>query len=210
MKLILGSDLSFLLKYGYALTGIPKDQMRIGYINTAVKGEGEKIKLFMKNIKNTIRENGYIFEELDIEGKSKEEIEEFFKDKNVIHIDGGNTFYLLKAIKETGFGEILKELLSESKVYIGTSAGAYVMCPSIEVSNWNPDSKDKFGVTDFTALNCVPFVLKVHYKDEQEEKVRENMKTLKYPIRILRDGQGILIEDGKDTFLGDDKETVLG
>ncbi|MFA5936306.1 MAG: hypothetical protein WC822_00300 [Candidatus Paceibacterota bacterium] len=39
MKLILGSDLSFLLKYGYALTGIPKDQMKIGYITTASKGE---------------------------------------------------------------------------------------------------------------------------------------------------------------------------
>jgi len=39
MKLILASDLSFLFKYGYELTGIPKDQMRIGYITTASKGD---------------------------------------------------------------------------------------------------------------------------------------------------------------------------
>ena len=194
MKLILGSDLSFLLKYGYSLTGISKDQMKIGYINTAVKGEGEKIRLFMEKVKNSIRENGYSFEEIDIEGKTKEKLEEFFKDKNIIHIDGGNTFYLLRAIKE---------------IYIGTSAGAYVVCPSIEVSNWNPDSKDRFGLIDFTALNYYPFFLKVHYKDESEALVKEKMKTLKYPIHILRDGQGIFVEDDKYTFVGDGEEVKL-
>lgn len=209
MKLILASDLSFLLKYGYLLTGIQKDQMNIGYVNTAAKGEGEKTQLFMENVKNKIRENGYNFQEIDIEDKNKEELKEFFKDKNVIHVDGGNTFYLLKAIRKSGFDEILKELLNEEKVYIGTSAGAYVMCPSIEVSNWNPDSKDKFGVTNFTALNYVPFVLKVHYKDEQEDNVKKNMETLKYPLRILRDAQGIFVEDRKYTFIGDGEEVKL-
>ncbi|MEK7557991.1 MAG: hypothetical protein AAB530_02170 [Patescibacteria group bacterium] len=38
MKLILASDLSFLLKYGYNLTGIPKSEMKIGYVTTASKG----------------------------------------------------------------------------------------------------------------------------------------------------------------------------
>lgn len=38
MKLILASDLSFLLKYGYDLTGISKSKMKIGYVTTASKG----------------------------------------------------------------------------------------------------------------------------------------------------------------------------
>ena len=139
---------------------------------------------------------------MDIEGKSKEEILNFFKDKNIIHIEGGNTFYLLKAIRETGFAEILKKLLSEGKIYIGTSAGAYVMCPTIEVANWNETGRDRFDLEDFSALNYVPFVLKVHYKDEMENTVREKMESLKYPLRILKDGQGILVEDDKYTFIG--------
>ena len=206
MKLILSSDYTFLLKYGYGLTGIPKDQMRIGHIITATKGTG---KAFNPKYKIIIEENGYHLDSFDIEGKSEEEIRNFFKDKNIIQVEGGNTFYLLKAIRETGFSKILKEFLEEGKVYIGTSAGAYIMCPSIEVSNWNPDGKDKFGLTDFTALNYVPFVLKVHYKEEQEERVREGIKTLKYPIRILRDEQGIIAEDGKFTFMGDGEEVKL-
>lgn len=209
MKLILASDLSFLLKYGYDLIGIPKDQIRIGRIIDASKGENKKTQLFIEKVKNIIKENGYFIEDIEILGKSKKEIKEFFKDKNVIHIEGGNCFYLTKVIRETGFAEILKELLKEGKIYIGTSAGAYIMCSSIEVADWDDAGKIRFGVNDFTALNYVPFVLKVHYKDEQKDKVIENMKTLKYPLRILRDGQGILVEDGKYTFIGDDEEVKL-
>ncbi len=203
MKLILGSDLSFLLKYGYDLTCISKDQMKIGYITTAAKGDRGD---FSRKLKFAIKDAGYNFEEIDIEGKTKEELRNLFKDKNIIHIEGGNSFYLIKVIRETGFAEILKELLEEGKIYIGTSAGSYIMCPTIEVSNWDTTGKIRYGVTDFTALNYVPYVFKVHYKDEQESKVRENMKTLKYPLRILRDGQGILVEDGKYTFVGDGEE----
>jgi len=209
MKLILGSDLSFLLKYGYDLTDISKDQMRIGYVNTAAKGLDKEKQLFMQKVKNTIRENGYNFEEIDIEGKTRDELVNFFKDKNVIHVDGGSTTYLLRAMRETGFDKILKELIGQGLVYIGTSAGAYIVCPSIEVSDWEPDSKDKFGVIDFLALNYVPFVLKVHYKDEQEEFVKEKMKTLKYPLHILHDGEGIFYENGECKFISDNPETIL-
>ena len=184
MKLILASDLSFLLKYGYDLTGIPKDQMKIGWVTTASKGD--RNKSFFNNLKNI-----------------------FFEDKNIVHMEGGNSFYLIKAIRETGFDEILKDLLNEGKVYIGTSAGAYIMCPTIEVSDWDETGKLRFDVHDFTALNHVPFLIKVHYKDKQEEKVKGKIKTLKYPLRILRDGQGILVEDNKYTFLGDGEEVIL-
>ncbi|MCF7833661.1 MAG: peptidase E [Candidatus Pacebacteria bacterium] len=206
MKLILASDLSFLLNYGYALTGIPKDEMKIGYITTASKGDRGD---FSRKLKYAINDAGYKFEEIDIEGKTEEEIKYFFKDKNIIHMEGGNSFYLIKVIRETGFGNILRKLLEEGRVYIGTSAGAYIMCPTIEVSDWDETGKLRFGITDFTALNYVPFVLKVHYKDEQEVKVREKIKTLKLPIRILKDTQGILVENDKCTFVGDGSEVKL-
>ena len=42
MKIILTSDLSFLLKYGYDLTGISKSKMKIGYVTTASNESGDK------------------------------------------------------------------------------------------------------------------------------------------------------------------------
>ena len=207
MKIILASDMSFSLSHGYELTGIPKADMKIGYVTTASKGA--RTQSFFEEVKNKLKESGYPFNEIDIEGKTKEQLQDFFKDKNVIHIEGGNTFYLLKAIKETGFDVLLKRFLNEGKVYIGTSAGAYIMCPTIEVANWDDTGKSRFGLTDFNAFSYVPFVLKVHYKDKAERIVKKNMKTLKYPLRILRDGQGIFVEDGKFTFVGEGKEVVI-
>jgi dipeptidase E len=209
MKLILGSDLTFLLKYGYNLTGIPKDQMRIGYINTASQGAGDFSQKVKDVIIPAIKNAGYYLEDIDILGKSEGELIEFFKDKNVIHVEGGNTFYLLKVIREIGFAEILRDLLNEGKIYIGTSAGSYVMCPSIEVSDWNDETVDRFGVSDFTALGYVPFVLKAHYKDETKDFIKEKMKSLKYPLRVLRDGEGLLVENGKVSFYGDGEELIL-
>jgi dipeptidase E len=207
MKIILASDTSFLLEHGYALTGIPKEKMKIGYVTTASKATRDQS--FFEQVKKKMRENSVSFYEIDIESKTEQELRDFFSDKNIIHVEGGNTFYLLKAVKNSKFGDVLKDELNKGKVYIGTSAGAYIMCPTIEVADWNKTGRDRFGITDFSALGYVPFVLKVHYKDEAEAEVRENMKSLKYPLRILRDGQGIVVEDGKYTFVGNGNEVKL-
>ena len=50
---------------------------------------------------------------------------------------------------------------------------------------------------------------KVHYIDEQKEQIKEKIKTLKYPLRILRDGQGFLCEDGVCKFVGEGEEVKL-
>ncbi|MEI7749850.1 MAG: hypothetical protein WCJ25_02500 [Candidatus Moraniibacteriota bacterium] len=42
-----------------------------------------------------------------------------------------------------------------------------------------------------------------------EETVREKIKTVHFPLRLLRDGQGILVDNGKATLIGDGEETVL-
>lgn len=204
MKLILTSNYTFLLKYGYGLTGIPKEKMKIAHIITATKGKGS----FNPKYKNIIEENGYKLNSFDIEGKTEEEIRNFFDDKNIIQMEDGSTFYLLKVIRETGFGKILNEQLEKGKVYIGTSAGAYIMCPSIEVSSWN-ENQNFFGVEDFTALNYVPFVLYAHYKDEEKEFVNNKIKTLKYPIHILRDEEGMFCEGGVCKFIGEGEEVIL-
>ena len=86
-------------------------------------------------------------------------------------------------------------MLEQGKVYIGISAGAYVMCPTIEVSNWDESGKDRFGVTEFSALNYVQFFVKAHYKDEIFEVVNEKEKSLSSSLYRLRDGQGLLIEN---------------
>ena len=95
--------------------------------------------------------------------------------------------------------------------YFGVSAGAYVLCPTIEVATWKPHNMrvNRFGVTDFSAMNLVPFLVSAHYEDDLEDIINEKVSNAKHPTRILRDEQAILVEDDKTTFIGEGEEVRL-
>ena len=87
MKMLLTSKGELIVKEGYKLLGIPADKIRIGYIVTA--SNVSKDRALVVKRRQQIPEAGYQYEEFDLEGKSKEEILNFFADKNVIHVEGG-------------------------------------------------------------------------------------------------------------------------
>ena len=204
MKLLLASNGQFLIEEGYNLLGIPKDKIRIGYITTASKDVSSTE--YIKTHKQLMKDNGYSFEEIDIEDKSEDDLKKFFSNKNIIHMEGGNTFYLLKAVKKSGFEKIIKELLNKGVVYVGTSAGSSIAGPTIEFSSHVPKG---IPIEELQALNLVPFLFKAHYTDDKKEQYEEKIKGMKYPVKLFRDGQGVLVEDGKYTFVGKGEEATL-
>lgn len=206
MKLILASEGKFLRDTDYRYLGIPKEEMRIGYVTTASKGMPSQT--YIENNITELRAQGYSVHPVDIEEKTIDELRAFFKTMNVIQVTGGNTFYLLKAFKETGFDTLLKELLDGGMPYAGSSAGSYILGPSIETATWKIQEKDRYGVTDFTALGYVPWMIFSHYTPDMKERIVEKIKTAPYPARILQDGQAIFFEDGKDTFVGEGTEVT--
>jgi len=209
MKIILASKGKFLLGKGYDLLGINRKNLKIGFINTALQvvKDQEYIK-YMEEYYESMRSSGIDFRQFDIEGKNEKEILAFFADRNVIQISGGNPFYLLKVIRETKFEPILKSLLIAGISYVGCSSGSYIMCPTIEVGGWKL-SRNRYGLTDFTALGYVPFLIKCHFTDDQKEEILQKVKTLKYPLRVLKDDQCFLLEDDKISFFGNSEEVFL-
>ncbi len=209
MKIILASKEKFLLDKGYDLLGIPKDKLKIGFINTALKVVKDQIYLeYMDEYFKLVTSAGLDFKQFDIQGKTEKEIVDFFAGRNVVQVSGGNPFYLLKAIKEAKFDLILKELFAKGLNYIGCSSGSYIMCPTIEVGAWKL-GRNKYGLTDFSALNYVPFLIKCHFEDRQKDEIIEKAKTLKYPLKVLKDNQCFYIENGKVMFVGDSEEVSL-
>ena len=57
----------------------------------------------------------YNFESYDIEGKTSKELKAKVKNFDIIFISGGNNFYLLKIIRESGFDTVLKKWLRQKK-----------------------------------------------------------------------------------------------
>jgi len=125
-----------------------------------------------------------------------------------MQVSGGNAFYLLKAVRETSFGLIIKRLLDQGINYIGCSSGSYLMCPTVEIASWKL-SRNRYGLADFTALGYVPFLIKCHFQDEVRAEIVERAKTLKYPLKVLKDDQCFCLEDGKISFVGNSAEVVL-
>jgi len=201
-KLLLTSRGTYIIDGTYEIFDKPRNQIKWAYVITASKGVPDIS--YLNTHRQRMIELGWNFTEIDIEGKNEDELRQAFKDTEAIYVEGGNTFYLLKAIRESKFEKVIRELLDKGVVYTGSSAGAYVACPTIEMATWKRDNKfDHHGVTDFTAMNLVPFLVVAHYTSDLESIIRPKINQAKYPVKILTDQQAILVKGDKIEILED-------
>ena len=77
----------------------------VSFIPTA--STTEKVKFYVGLAKKAFKKLGIIVDELDISKASREEIASKLATNNYIYISGGNTFYLLQELKQTGTDEII-------------------------------------------------------------------------------------------------------
>ena len=206
--LLLASSGSFVTTKALDMFSEPLNKMKMAWITTASKGVDDLS--YLKKHRQKMDELGFNYQEIDIEGKNKEELEEMLKDKEVIHVEGGNTFYLLKCVRESGFDKVVKDLIDKGIPYIGTSAGSYICCPTIEMATWkHKDEYDRYGIIDYTGLNLVPFLMFVHYVSEYREILKEKISETKYPVKILNDDQAIFVRGESVELVGEDSEIIL-
>lgn len=185
----------------------PANQIKLARIVTAAKPE--KDTSYMDVAKRKMMKAGFGIEDIDIEGKSENELRALLQGKDVIYVAGGNTFYLLKCVKESGLNKVVRELLDRGVIYIGVSAGSYIACPTIEMATWKHQDRNVVGLKDLSALNLVPFLLTVHYKSKHRELLRRVIRKSKYPVRILTDEQALLIKGDEVTLIGKGNEVKL-
>ncbi|MFH0873951.1 MAG: Type 1 glutamine amidotransferase-like domain-containing protein [Candidatus Komeilibacteria bacterium] len=192
-------DLSFLTK--------PINQMKIAWIVTASKGVTDLS--YLDRHRERMNELGYDYEKIDIDGKNESELRDLLKNKDLVFVEGGNSFYLLKAIRQSHFDIVIRDLIDHGVVYIGSSAGAYVACPTIEMSAWRHDRYSHYDLKDLTGMGLVPFIVTVHYDPKSKEILREKIRESKYPVKVLTDDQAMLVQDEAIRLIGKGEEIVL-
>ncbi|MFC1663324.1 Type 1 glutamine amidotransferase-like domain-containing protein [Patescibacteria group bacterium] len=201
-KLILASRGTFITDGQYDIFDKPKNEIKWAHIITA--GNSVPNKTYLIKHRERLTELGWDFEEIDIAGQTPNELRDILKDKDAINMVGGNSFYLLKSIRESGFKEVLDEFLERGGVYCGASAGSYVCCPTIEMAGLkDPKKFDHHGVTDLTAMNLVPFLIIAHYTKDFESLVEQLKVKTKYEVKILTDQQAIKVVDDKIELIED-------
>ena len=131
------------------------------------------------------------------------------KNFDIIYVQGGNGYYLLKQSRACGFEAALRELLEDDgKWYIGVSAGTYIACPTIEMHGWKQE-KNTYGLVDLKAMNLVPFLVTVHYnREKNRENLAKNIPAASHPVKILTDEQALFVKDGAIRLLGDKQEIL--
>ncbi|MFH1292346.1 MAG: Type 1 glutamine amidotransferase-like domain-containing protein [bacterium] len=171
----------------------PYANTRVAYIITASRVEEDTSYLDKES--KLLRDIGCQVEEMTFENCDQNSARKLLHDIDLIYVQGGNSFYLLKILKESGADVVIKEMVKKGVPYIGVSAGSYIACPTIEVATWSHQDKNSCGLKDLSALAFVPFLISAHYTDEYKEILKQEIAKTNYEVKVLRDDQALLVED---------------
>lgn len=117
----------------------PFNEFRMVHIVTASKGVSDRV--YFERNRNFFKEQKYNCTEVNLDETKGKDLRNVLKKAELVYVEGGNTFSLLKAIRESGFENIVKELLPQGLIYMGASAGSYVACSTIEMAIWKHQDK---------------------------------------------------------------------
>jgi dipeptidase E len=110
----------------------------VAIITTAA--EGKENNKYSKLAESQFKELCFnVIDFVDLENNHRADFSKY----NVIYVCGGNTFKLLKYAREANFKETIVDLLDRGGIYIGVSAGAIILSPTIQMAAYvNPDPND--------------------------------------------------------------------
>lgn len=185
----------------FALLPKKPEEAKVAFIATAADNSTDK-GFVLKD--RAIFESLGFGEIVEVDLKIPEDLVKL-DDCDVIFVEGGNTYYLLKWVRQSGFDQKVKELLANDKIYIGASAGSMIMGTSIETAVLG-HNKNEIGLEDLRGLRLVPFMIIAHVQDK--DKIKMDMfarqKQLR-PIIGLEDGQAIICEGDRYRIIGPGK-----
>jgi dipeptidase E len=177
---------------------------KVLFIDTAgelfVKDKKETV--WIDKSKEEIERLGFEMTVFSFTNKTIEEVEKAFSEADIVHIAGGNVFYLLGKVQEVDALRIIEEFVERGGIYIGQSAGAYLVGPSVEPAFKPERAKDVEKFDNFDGANLVDFTVLPHFgrEDKRENYLNHRCEHIfgkGYKIILLTDQQYVRVrEDG--------------
>ena len=134
----------------------------VSFIPTASKTE--KVDFYVEAAKYLLQKMGFVIDELDIATASYDEIKHKLETNDFIYVTGGNTFYLLQALKESGADAIITQQIHAGKPYIGESAGSIVLANDISYINEMDDKAAAPTLANTQGLGIIEVYPLPHYR----------------------------------------------
>ena len=169
----------------------------VAIVTTAA--EGEENNKYSKLAESQFRELGFnTVDFIDIENDQRADFSKY----SVIYVCGGNTFKLLKYARETNFKDAIIKLLERNGVYIGVSAGAIILAPTIQIAaSVDPEPND-VGITDLEGLGLINFEVHPHYDPSHDKELSSYQKTTTNKVVRISDSQAVIISSAEQQIIG--------
>lgn len=160
----------------------------VAIVTTAA--EGKKDNKYSKLAEAQFKELGFsMIDFVDIEINPQADFSKY----NVLYVCGGNTFKLLKYAREANFKDTIEKLLDRGGVYIGVSAGAIILAPTIQIAASVDPEPNEVGISDLTGLDLINFEIHPHYDPSQDEELLLYQKTTENKIITISNSQALIV-----------------
>ncbi len=176
-----------------------KEKLKVAFLPTA--GDPYEDKFFVENDRKALVDLVMDVIEVDIKLIRQKELEKILNDVDIIFVAGGNVFYLMQEMRNSGFDRIVKDMLEKGKIYIGSSAGSVICSPTIEGFKQFDDPSLAPGLENYNGLDLVDSIIIPHAQKEKYferiEKTSLAMNKLGYDVIKLTDNQAFVVKGKK-------------
>ncbi len=201
-KLYLASSIDVTAKGIAQDIGQDPRKLKLVFISTAAEVEKGN-KDWLDEDRNGLINTGFDLFEYTITDKSAKDIQKDLNKVDIIHVNGGNVFYLLLQARKSGFDLWVKEAVNKGKIYIGSSAGSMVVSPNIEIAKKIETKTYEKELKTFASFGLVDFITLPHWGNDsfRDLYLRHRLDIAYKPenkIILLNDRQYIRVEN--DTY----------
>ena len=179
------------LTYIKQFVGSVARKNRLLFIPTAANSDSDP--WWIDKDRDILSKMGFQITEVDIAYADKPTQEQALAQADIVYIAGGNTFYLLQQLRDSGFGRLLIDFVNAGGLYAGVSAGALVAGTDIRPVETMDEPDKAPGLASTEALGFVSIVPIPHSNDK-----RVNALTSKYgknyQLVYMTDDQAIVVE----------------
>lgn len=178
---------------------INQKNLKLAFITTPTEVEEGDLQ-WLKDDRQSLVDAGFLVSDYTITEKTREEIETYLTDFDVIYMSGGNTFYFLKKIQESNSADVIREFANSGKIYISTSAGSVLAGPDIHLTRNLEKFNKAPNLESYKGLGLVNFIIMPHWGSQEFEaryKKVINAYQNEYPILLLSDQMYVMVEDDK-------------
>jgi len=191
-----------------SLTEISFHKLKLVFIPTAANIEKGDKSWFIQDLWNCHNLGFSSIDIVDISALPQSIWEPRIQDAHILHIGGGNTYYLAHWIRKSGLRDILPDLL-KTKIYVGTSAGSIVVSPGFTMSSSEPGIFQHERTLNLVRFHIRPHLNSPDFPQIKKETLEKRAVELQAPIYCLDDQSAITVVDDNIEVISEGKYLVF-